>query len=83
MSVYVGRDARGIGAGHSLLSALIEESERHGIWTLQAGILPENEASLRLHRALGFREVGRRERIGLMNGVWRDVILMERRSSHV
>jgi len=83
VSVYVARDARGLGAGRSLLSALIEESERHGIWTLQAGIFPENEASLRLHRGLGFREVGRRERIGRMNAVWRDVILLERRSARV
>jgi L-amino acid N-acyltransferase YncA len=83
VSVYVSSDARGRGAGRSLLSALIEESERQGIWTLQAGIFPENEASLRLHRRLGFREVGRRERIGRMNGIWRDVILMERRSSRV
>jgi phosphinothricin acetyltransferase len=83
VSVYVGQDARGIGAGRSLLSALIEESERLGIWTLQAGIFPENEASLGLHRGLGFREVGRRERIGQMNGAWRDVILLERRSQRV
>jgi L-amino acid N-acyltransferase YncA len=67
--------------GRALLTPLIQESERQGIWTLQAGIFPENEPSLRLHRALGFRDVGRRERIGKMNGAWRDVLLLERRSA--
>ena len=81
VSVYVGRDARGRGVGRSLLAALIDQSERHGIWTLQAGIFPENEASVRLHRGLGFRDVGRRERIGRMGGAWRDVLLLERRSA--
>jgi phosphinothricin acetyltransferase len=66
--------------GRALLQALVAESERAGIWTLQAGIFPENTASLALHRSCGFREVGRRERIGKMNGVWRDVMLLERRS---
>lgn len=80
LSVYVATAARGRGVGRALLQALVEESERQGIWTLQAGIFPENEASLRLHRDLGFRDVGRRERIGRMNGAWRDVLLLERRS---
>jgi L-amino acid N-acyltransferase YncA len=80
LSVYVAASARGRGVGTSLLVALVTESERTGIWTLQAGIFPENEASLALHRSCGFREVGRRERIGRMNGVWRDVVLLERRS---
>jgi L-amino acid N-acyltransferase YncA len=80
LSVYVSEAARGRGVGRALLQALVSESERAGIWTLQAGIFPENEASLALHKSCGFREVGRRERIGKMNGVWRDVILMERRS---
>lgn len=80
LSVYVAASARGRGVGTSLLLALVAESERTGIWTLQAGIFPENEASLALHRSCGFREVGRRERIGKMNGVWRDVVLLERRS---
>jgi phosphinothricin acetyltransferase len=62
------------------LVALIEEEERNGIWTLQAGIFPENTASIALHKSCGFREVGRRARIGLLRGVWRDVILLERRS---
>jgi phosphinothricin acetyltransferase len=69
--------------GRALLQALIDAAERAGLWTLQAGIFPENEASLALHRGCGFRDVGRRERIGKMNGVWRDVLLLERRSSTV
>ena len=80
LSIYVSASARGQGIGRALLGALIEVSERAGLWTLQAGIFPENTASLALHRAHGFREVGRRERIGQLNGVWRDVVLMERRS---
>jgi phosphinothricin acetyltransferase len=80
VSVYVAASARGQGMGKALLQALIEESEGVGIWTLQAGIFPENAASVTLHKKLGFREVGRRELIGQMNGVWRDVLLMERRS---
>jgi L-amino acid N-acyltransferase YncA len=81
LSVYIATAARGRGVGRALLASLIQESERQGIWTLQAGIFPENEPSLRLHRALGFRDVGRRERIGRMNGAWRDVLLLERRSA--
>jgi len=80
-SVYVSTEHRGGGVGKKLLRALIEASERNGIWTLQALIFPENRASVALHRSLGFRLVGRRERLGQMNGVWRDVILMERRSA--
>lgn len=80
VSVYVAEAARGQGVGKTLLRTLIEESEHRGIWTLQAGIFPENAASLALHTSCGFREVGRRERIGQMDGAWRDVILMERRS---
>lgn len=80
LSVYVSVAARGRGIGRALLQALIESSERAGIWTLQAGIFPENAPSLALHRACGFRDVGRRERIGKMHGVWRDVLLLERRS---
>ena len=80
LSVYVATSARGRGVGKALLQALVAESERAGIWTLQAGIFPENKASLALHESCGFREVGRRERIGKMNGVWRDVMLLERRS---
>ncbi|HEX5031615.1 MAG TPA: GNAT family N-acetyltransferase [Candidatus Eisenbacteria bacterium] len=80
LSVYVSGAARGRGVGRALLTALIESSERAGIWTLQAGIFPENMPSLALHRACGFRDVGRRERIGKMHGAWRDVLLLERRS---
>jgi phosphinothricin acetyltransferase len=83
VSVYVGAEARGRGVGLTLLQALVAESEREGIWTLQAGIFPENEASLALHRKCGFREVGRREAIGCMDGRWRDTVLMERRSAVV
>jgi L-amino acid N-acyltransferase YncA len=80
VSVYVAASARGNGIGKALLQALVAESERTGLWTLQASIFRENVASIALHRACGFREVGYRERIGQMNGVWRDTILMERRS---
>jgi L-amino acid N-acyltransferase YncA len=83
VSVYVAASARGKGAGKALLRALVEESERQGIWTLQAGIFPENEVSIALHKACGFREVGRRERIGRMKDAWRDVVLLERRSTVV
>jgi phosphinothricin acetyltransferase len=81
VSVYVAEAARGRGMGKALLQALVEASEQAGIWTLQAGIFPENEASIALHRACGFRIVGRRERLGQLEGVWRDVVLMERRST--
>ncbi|HVF89091.1 MAG TPA: GNAT family N-acetyltransferase [Blastocatellia bacterium] len=83
ISVYVAGSARGKGVGRALLARLIEESERNGIWTLQAGILAENIASLSVHRACGFREVGTRERVGKLKGAWRDVIVMERRSGVV
>jgi L-amino acid N-acyltransferase YncA len=78
-SVYVAEQARGRGVGRALLSALIASARDGGLWTLQAGIFRENEASLALHRSLGFREVGVRERIGRLNGVWRDVVLLELR----
>jgi L-amino acid N-acyltransferase YncA len=80
VSIYISECVRGRGIGATVLAELIEQSEREGIWTLQAGIFPENEASVRLHERCGFRIVGRRERIGCMNGRWRDVLLMERRS---
>ena len=83
VSVYVDGDARGRGIGRRLLVALVEASEQAGIWTLQAGIFPENEASLAIHRSCGFRVVGRRERLGHLGGEWRDVILLERRSGLV
>ena len=80
LTVYVAESARGQGIGRALVEALIIESERNGIWTLQASIFPENTASVELHRRCGFREVGRRERIAMLNGVWRDTLLFERRS---
>ena len=83
VSVYVSSSNRGSGIGRKLLDALITESEQNGIWTLQAGIFPENVGSLVVHQRCGFREVGRRERIGKMNGEWRDTILLERRSPMV
>lgn len=83
VSVYVAGDARGIGVGRRLLDTLVNCSEAAGIWTLQAGIFPENQASVHLHERCGFRIVGRRERIGQMHGQWRDVLLLERRSQKV
>ena len=83
VSVYVRQSVRGRGVGKALLSALVEASERAGIWTLQAGIFPENRASIALHRACGFREVGVRRRLGQLSGVWRDVLVLERRSDTV
>jgi L-amino acid N-acyltransferase YncA len=80
VSVYVAASARGQGVGTELLRALLAGSEAAGIWTLQAGVFPENRASLRLHHGCGFRTVGLRERIGRHNGLWRDVLLLERRS---
>ena len=79
VTVYVTESARGKGIGRALLEALISESEKNGIWTLQASIFPENTASVELHLRCGFREVGRRERIAMLRGVWRDTILFERR----
>ena len=78
-SVYVAERARGRGVGRSLLEAVIESARDGGLWTLQAGVFPDNTASLELHRRLGFREVGVRERIGRLDGVWRDVVLLELR----
>jgi phosphinothricin acetyltransferase len=83
VSVYVAEDARGLGLGRKLLDELVERSEQAGYWTLTAGVFPENEASVRLHEACGFREVGVRERLGESGGVWRDVVLLERRSTLV
>jgi phosphinothricin acetyltransferase len=83
VSVYVAETARGQGVGRALLERLVSASEEAGLWTLQAGIFPENEASIGLHKACGFRIVGHRERIGQMEGVWRDTVLMERRSQVV
>ncbi|HEX4076815.1 MAG TPA: GNAT family N-acetyltransferase [Candidatus Acidoferrales bacterium] len=83
VSVYVAERARGRGIGGKLLAALIEASEREGVWTLQAGIFPENVASIALHERAGFRVIGKREKLGSMDGRWRDVALLERRSKVV
>jgi phosphinothricin acetyltransferase len=80
ISAYVGEETRGRGIGAELLAAVIESSERDGIWTLQTGVFPENAASLGLVQRFGFRVVGTPERIGRLHGVWRDVVLLERRS---
>lgn len=82
-SVYVAPDQFGKGVGAALLGALIARTEAAGIWTLQSGIFPENTASLALHERCGFRIVGTRERVGKHNGVWRDVVFVERRSQTV
>jgi len=81
VSVYISQHARNRGIGKQLLQQLIVESEQHNIWTLQAGIFPENVASIKIHEDCGFRIVGRRERIGKMNNTWRDTLLFERRSN--
>jgi phosphinothricin acetyltransferase len=83
VSVYVAETARGGGVGRALLERLVEGSEQAGYWTLTAGVFPENEASLRLHRACGFRELGVHRRLGELGGVWRDVVWLERRSEVV
>jgi phosphinothricin acetyltransferase len=80
VSIYVAEAHRGRGLGRILLQELVVRSEARGIWTLQASIFPENEASISLHLACGFRQVGIRERLGQLDGVWRDVALLERRS---
>lgn len=80
VSIYIAERARGRGVGQRLMARLVADSEAVGLWMLQAGIFPENTASIALHERAGFRIVGRRERLGQMNGHWRDVVLMERRS---
>lgn len=81
VSVYVSARAQGKGVGRQLLQSLITASEKANFWTLQAGIFPENAASLAIHTACGFRIIGTREKIGKMNGIWRDTVLLEKRSS--
>ncbi len=83
LQVYVSASGRGKGVGMALLHGLIAAADAAGIWTLQAGVFPENTASVTLHERAGFRLVGRRERLGQMHGVWRDVLLLERRSAKV
>jgi L-amino acid N-acyltransferase YncA len=79
-SIYVALEAQGRGVGRALLAAVVASAEQGGIWTVQTGIFPENQPSVRLHEACGFRVVGVRERLGRLEGRWRDVVLMERRS---
>ena len=83
ISVYVAEGARGQGVASALLAGVVESAERDGLWTLQTSVFPENEASLALLRRFGFRTVGSRERIGQLHGVWRDTVLVERRSEVV
>jgi phosphinothricin acetyltransferase len=83
VSIYIAEQCRGKGTGNILLERLIAESEKEGLWTLQAGIFPENSASIKLHEKFGFRKIGYREKVGKMNGIWRDTILLERRSKVV
>ncbi len=83
VSVYVGQDSRGKGVGQLLINALINESETEGLWTLQSGIFPENEGSVELHKKAGFRYIGKRERVGKLDGIWKDNLLFERRSETV
>lgn len=83
VSVYVAKEHFGKGVGKILMQHLISESEKIGIWTLQSGIFPENEASIALHKKVGFRYIGKRERIGQLDGVWKDNLLFERRSKTV
>jgi L-amino acid N-acyltransferase YncA len=80
VSIYVQEGNRGQGVGATLLQSLITNSERNNIWTLQSGIFPENISSIALHEKFGFRKIGLREKVGKMDGIWRDVLLMERRS---
>jgi phosphinothricin acetyltransferase len=79
-SVYVAETVRGRGVGRALLHALIESTEAAGIWTIQAGMFPENEPSIRLHESVGFERVGLHRRLGKLDGEWRDVLMLERRS---
>lgn len=83
VSIYLTNSVQGKGLGKMLLKKLIVDSEEHEFWTLQAGIFPENEASIAVHLKLGFRKVGTREKIGKMHGVWRDIIFLERRSETI
>jgi phosphinothricin acetyltransferase len=82
-SVYVARDFRGVGVGRALLEALIAGADTSGLWTVQTSVFPENAASVALHERVGFRVVGRRERVAQLDGVWRDTLLLERRSPDV
>ena len=81
VSVYVASDARGQGVGTALMKRLADDATAGGIWTLQATVFPENDASLALHQRVGFRVVGRRQLIAQLGGIWRDTLLLERRAA--
>ena len=83
VSIYIAKNYANYGIGNSLLSKLVSISENEGIWTLQAGIFPENESSIAIHSKNGFKTIGVREKLGKMNGAWRDILFMERRSKFV
>ena len=83
VSVYIGKENRGLGLGSLLMKALIQQSEEMGLWTLQSGIFPENEGSIKLHEKMGFRYIGKREKVGKLHGQWKDNLLFERRSKTV
>ncbi|MBO0342387.1 GNAT family N-acetyltransferase [Flagellimonas profundi] len=83
VSIYISDKSRGKGVGKLLMQHLIDESERAGFWTLQSGIFPENTASIKLHEKMGFRYIGKRERVGKIHGVWKDNLLFEKRSCNV
>jgi len=83
VSVYIGKEHRGMGIGKALLEELIAQSEQNGLWTLQSGIFPENVSSIRLHEQCGFRRIGFREKVGQLGGRWCDTIQFERRSKVV
>ena len=83
VSVYVAREHSGKGIGKMLMLHLIPQSEKEGIWTLQSGIFPENEGSIVLHKKVGFRYIGKREKVGQLDGIWKDNLLFERRSKIV
>lgn len=83
VSVYVGKKSRGYNIGRLLMEELISQSEAEGLWTLQSGIFPENTASIKLHQRVGFRRIGHREKVGKLDGVWKDNVIFERRSKTV
>lgn len=83
VSVYVGQNSRGLGVGKLLMESLIKKSEQEGLWTLQSGIFPENKGSIKLHEQVGFRFIGKREKVGKLDGIWKDNVLYERRSKFV
>lgn len=83
VSVYIGEKSRGKGVGKALLTQLVKESEDAGFWTIQSGIFPENDASIALHEKVGFRFIGKRERVAKIHGIWKDNFLFEKRSNTI